>query len=204
MNRVIFCGIILAFTSIAAGPLVIRAQQTAQAAAPEFTISGNVKGLAESSSVYLTDVSNPGDTLAETIVKGGQFVLSGHVAEPNLFEVNFGGAGKKTPLFMGNDKISLSGSVVDLKSIKATGSPSNDDFLEFQGTFNPYFARLNTVIGMANSPTGAKNKDSLFRVYKKLADSVQNDLDRYIQKKRSSYVSAFVLVVLAQITEDVV
>ena len=188
----------------AALPLATRAQQTAQAAEPEFVITGNIKGLAESSSVFITDVSNPTDTVAETIVKGGQFVLSGHVAEPNLFEVNFGSAGKKTPLFMGNDKISLSGSVVDLKSIKATGSSSNDDFLAFQATFNPYFARLNAVIGKANSPDGAKNKDSLFREYKRLADTVQTDLDRYIQKRPSSYVSAFVLVVLAQITEDVV
>ena len=204
MNRKFFPGILLALSLLAVLPQVTLAQQTAQTAAPEFVITGNVKGLAENSSVFITDVSNPTDTLAETTVKAGQFILSGRVAEPNLFEVNFGSAQKKTPLFMGNDKINLSGAVEDLKSLKVTGSPSHNDFLEFQATFNPYFARLNSVIGLANSPEGAKSKDSLFRVYKKLTDTVMTSLDQYIQKKPSSYVSAFVLVVLAQVSEDVV
>jgi thiol-disulfide isomerase/thioredoxin len=168
-----------------------------------FVITGKVQGLAENSVVFVTDVTNPTDTLAETTVKAGQFVLSGRVAEPNLFEVNFGSAQKKTPLFMGNDKISLAGSVGDLKSLKAMGSSSNDDFMQFQAKFNPYFARMNSVIGLANSPAGAKSKDSLFRVYKKVSDTVQTALDKYIEKRPSSYVSAFVLVVLAQVTDDV-
>jgi len=206
MNYKFFAGIFMAL------PLLALAQETATPVvkgtvspsdSATFAINGNVKGLTESSTVYLTEVSNPTDTVAVTIVKNGQFVLSGHVYEPNLFEVNFGSAQKKTPLFMGNDKISLSGAVADLKSIRATGSSSHSDFLEFQATFNPYFARLNSVIGLANSPEGAKNKDSLFRVYKKLTDTVLTDLDRYITKKPSSYVSAFVLVVLSQVSEDV-
>ena len=206
MKYKFFAGIFMAL------PLLALAQESAtpvgngtvsSSDSAVFAITGNVKGLTESSTVYLTDVSNPTDTVAVTTVKNGQFVLSGHVYEPNLFEVNFGSAQKKTPLFMGNDKISLSGSVADLKSIKATGSSSHADFLEFQAKFNPYFARLNSVIGLANSPEGAKSKDSLFRVYKKLADTVQIALDQYIKKKPSSYVSAFVLVVLSQVSEDV-
>ena len=194
---IFFSGVLLAL------PLFSSAQGAA-ASASQFTITGNVKGLAENSVVFVTDVSNPGDTLAETVVKGGQFVLSGHVSEPNLFEVNFGDAKKKAPLFMGNDKMSMAGSVDDIKGMKTTGSPSNDDFMEFQGFFNPYFARINAVIGLANSPEGAKSKDSLFRVYKKLADTVQTALDQFIQKKHSSYVAPFVLVVLNQLSDDVV
>jgi peroxiredoxin len=202
---VFFSGVLLAL------PLLPLAQETTTPIlkgtvyppnTQKFTITGNVKGLAENSAVFVTDVSNPGDTLAETIAKGGQFVLSGHVAEPNLFEVNFGDAKKKAPLFMGNDKMSMVGSVADIKGLKTTGSSSNDDFVEFQGMFNPYFARINSVIGLANSPEGAKSKDSLFRVYKKLADTVQTALDQYIEKKHSSFVAPFVLVVLNQISED--
>src|ERR1700743_221716 len=173
------------------------------ASGSKFTITGHIKGLPENSAVFVTDVSNPTDTLAASTVKEGQFLLNGHVSEPNLFEVNFGGAKKKVPLFMGNDKINMDGSIDDLKDIKADGSSSNDDFVQFQTVFNPYFARLNTLMGLTNSPEGAKNRDSLFRVYKKLTDTIFTVLDDFIKKRPNSYVSPFTLIVVNQLTEDV-
>src|SRR5258708_120272 len=73
----------------------------------KFTNTGNVKGGTEKSRVSLTDASNPTDTVAESRVKDGQFVLNGHVSEPNLYELNFDAVKKKAPLFMGNDKMSV-------------------------------------------------------------------------------------------------
>lgn len=183
-------------------PLLIQAQQVKQS---QFHLSGHVTGLAESSPVFITDAGDPTDTLAAAKVKGGAFVLSGHVDEPKLCEINFGSVAKKAPLFLGNDPaISMNGSVGDLKDLKTTGSPSQDDFQEFQTSFAPYFLRLNSLVQMANSPEGVLKKDSLFRVYKRLTDTVQGVLDHFIATKKSSYVSPFVLVALGQLSEDVV
>lgn len=180
-------------------PLATTAQEARDT---QFVITGTVKGLEDNSKVFITDVSNPTDTVATAVVKTGQFVLNGHVQEPNIYEVNFGSAKKKAPLFMGNDKILLSGTVEDLKGLSAKGSSSQDDFMEFQNTFNPYFARLNAVMQLANSPEGQSRKDSLHEVYKKIADTVQLQLDGFIAKKKSSFVSPFVLLVLNQLIED--
>jgi peroxiredoxin len=203
----LFFGVLLAL------PMVGLAQNTkisakTSAAAPaggenQFAITGTVKGATENSRVSLTDASNPTDTVAEARVKGGQFVLSGHVSEPNLYELNFDAVKKKAPLFMGNDKMSVSGSTEDMKELKVSGSSSNDDFVAFQTLFNPYFARLNALMTTANSPAGAAIKDSLFRQYKKLTDSIFVVIDGFIEKKKSSYVAPFVLVVVNQLTEDV-
>jgi len=189
----------LLLAAILAVPVFGLAQN---ATGPQFKITGHIKGLPDNSAVFITDVSNPTDTVASTTVKAGQFVLSGHVSEPNLYEVNYGFAKKKEPLFLGNDKMTLDGSVDDLKEVKTAGSPSNDDFVQFQTLFNPYFARLNVVMGLANSPDGAKSKDSLFRVYKKLTDTIFTVLDGFIGQHRASYVCPFVLVVVNQLTED--
>src|ERR1700761_3611574 len=124
----LFFGVLLAL------PVVSVAQQ---AGTPQFTLKGKVQGLPENSRVALTDGSNPTDTVAEAHVKNGEFVLKGHVSEPNLYEINFDAAKKKTPLFMGDDKIQLSGDVENLAALKATGSPSNDDFVAFQTEFTP-------------------------------------------------------------------
>src|ERR1700733_12390102 len=129
----LFFGVLLAL------PMVGLAQGAAAPSqggvAPSFTIAGDVKGLAENSKVSVTDVSNPTDTVASTMVKEGKFVLSGHVTEPNLYEINFDAAKKKVPLFMGNDHIMVSGNVDDLAALKSTGWPSNDDFVVFPATF---------------------------------------------------------------------
>jgi thiol-disulfide isomerase/thioredoxin len=184
--------------------LVLPAMGWAQTGgAPQFTITGEVKGLTEGSAVFLTDASNPTDTLAATHVKDGQFVLIGHVSEPNLYELNFDAVKKKTPLFMGNDKMRVSGNTDNLVHLNTTGSSTNDDFMEFQTLFTPYFNRLNSVITLANSAAGAGGKDSLFHSYKKLTDTIFVVLDDFIRKRPSSYVSAFVLVVVNQLSQDV-
>jgi thiol-disulfide isomerase/thioredoxin len=169
-----------------------------------FTITGKVDGLKEGSKVAITDVNNPGDTLARATVKGGQFVLNGHVKEPNLYEINFETVQKKTPLFIGNDRMSIQGSADSLGSLKTTGSPSNADFMEFQTRFNPYFTRLSGLAATINAAGGHISRaDPLFQHYKLLTDTIFSVLDQFIREKPDSYVSAFVLVVVNQLTEDV-
>ena len=187
---------------MAAMPLFGLAQQAAE---PHFVISGQVSGVPDNTGVFIADVSNPTDTVAYGIIKGGTFSLAGHVSEPNIYEVNFIAAGKKVPLFIGNDKMSLSGTIEDLKGIKVTGSPSNDDFMEFQATFNPYFEKLNNVmkIMQSHTPEAAAKQDSLTKVFHGLTDAVFKELDGFIQRKPNSYVSAFALIVVNQLTEDV-
>jgi thiol-disulfide isomerase/thioredoxin len=181
-------------------PLIGLGQGTGEG----FVISGHVAGLADHSKVFLTDVNNPTDTLAQTHATGGEFVLKGHLSEPNMYELNFNSAQKKAPLFIGNDKIQVSGSVADVRSLAVTGSPSNDDFLAFQRVFNPYFAHLNMLLKTVNSAGNGPRADSLERVYKLVVDTVEMNLDRFLADRRSSYVSPFVLIVLSQLSDDVV
>jgi len=49
---------------------------------------------------------------------------------------------------------------------------------------------------LANSPAGAKNKDSLFKGIQKVADTIMVKGRSFISKQEVSYVSSFVLVVL--------
>ncbi|HXD76482.1 MAG TPA: TlpA disulfide reductase family protein [Puia sp.] len=193
------------FFAIALGVLQVPLSGAAQhpAAGTGLTISGAVAGLPDHSGVCITDVSNPTDTVATAEVRDGNFTLTGHLSEPNLYELNFLAQKKKLPLFIGNDNIKVSGTIEDLKSIRVTGSRSNDDFMEFQAIFNPYFARLNVVMGMMRSPGGGGKQDSLLKVYKGLTDTIFQQLDGFIGRKPDSYVSAFVLIVVNQLTEDV-
>jgi len=180
-------------------PLVTLGQEKKDA---QFIMTGDIKGLAENAPVFLTNASNPADTVASDHAKGGHFVLKGHVGEPNIFELNLGSAKNKTAFFIGNDKMAVTGAQDDLKGLKVTGSPSQDDYTQFVTDFTPYFTRINGIMQIANSPEGAKSRDSLHNVYKKVADSTLMQLDQFVAAKKSSYVSAFALAVLNQLSED--
>jgi thiol-disulfide isomerase/thioredoxin len=196
----LFFGVLLAL------PGVCFAQHggLAQAGTPQFSMTGHVHGLTENSRVALTDGSNPTDTVAQGLVKNGVFVLKGHISEPNLYELNFDAVKKKTALFIGNDQMQVSGDVENLAALKVAGSPSNDDFTSFQSTFNPYFSELNAIVARGNTPAGMSIRDSLTRSIKRISDSIFLTLDQFIKQRPNSYVSPFVLVVVHQLTEDVV
>jgi thiol-disulfide isomerase/thioredoxin len=182
-------------------PLFSMAQNGGE---PRFVINGRVAGVPDSSMVCVTEeTSSQVDTLSYAVVKGGAFVLAGHVSEPNFYFVNFLAARKKIPLFIGNDKMSMSGAIEDMNGIKVTGSPSSDDFTEFQTTFNSVFNRLNAVMMELRSPEGASKQDSLYRERNNLIDTIIVAMDRFVQRKPNSYVSAFGLYLVNQLTEDV-
>jgi peroxiredoxin len=188
------------FLIITLFPLFVSAQNANQ---PQLLIQGNIKGLADKSEVFLTNMNNTADTVVRGIVEGGKFFLAGHVPEPNLYEINFVAVKKKAPLFIGNDAIQLSGDVNDLKELKVTGSPTNDDFVEFQKIFNPYMVELNGMGQTINATPFGGSRDSLIAAYKKVITEIEGAEDQFLVQKKSSFVSPFMLVVLMQLSDDI-
>jgi peroxiredoxin len=129
--------------------------------------------------------------------------LNGPIGEPNIYLLNFGGAGKKVPVFMGADRMSVDGSVDNLQELQFKGSPSQDDFIDLQKNFNAYIFRLNAIMTQGQSPEGAIHRDSLIKAYKLTVDSIQIGLDKFIVTRKTSYVSSYILLALNQLTEDV-
>jgi peroxiredoxin len=177
--------------------------QAQQQKSAGFRIEGHVKGISEKSTVTMTDANKPTDTIARCTVRGGIFILTGHVAEPNLFVLNYGSAKKKSTVFIGNESVTMNGDIEDLSAIQVKGSPSETDFLSFEKIFNPYFAQINQLSQMANSPEAVLKKDSLGDAYQVAVMSIQVKVDSFIQQRKSSYVSPFLLVVVNQLSDDV-
>jgi thiol-disulfide isomerase/thioredoxin len=181
-------------------PVALTAQEKKN---PGFKITGKIKGLGEKSKIFLMDANNPSDTIAKAQVKAGIFVLTGHIPEANLFEVDFTASKKKSLVFMGNEQVKMEGNIADIKSIQFEGSPTQEVFLDFQKTFNPYFARLNGLAQLSNSPAGSGKGDSISREYAATVAKVQSVLDQFLQTRENSSVSAFILVAVSQLSEDV-
>ncbi len=177
------------------------AQQPKQAG---FRIEGHLTGLPDNSVVSLSDANKPTDTLARANVKAGVFILTGRVNEPNLFVLNYLGIKKKSSLFIGNEPVKMTGSADLLSAVQITGSTTETDFLAFEKMFNQPFARLNQLSQMANAPGSSNEKrDSVGEAYQQVAMQIQMKVDSFLQNRKSSYVSPFLLVVTNQLSDDV-
>ena len=167
-----------------------------------FVIKGSIEGVAEKSIVTLNDLNNPGDTVARAEVKNGSFVLEGKIAEPNLYQLNFNSAQKKSIVFLSNDVISLKGNIQNVQKLDVSGSSVQKDFQDFQNTFNPSFQKLNEMNQQISARPDFQRNDSMMRTYMSLLQKIKADVDAFVSNKRSSPVAPFVLVVTNELEQD--
>jgi peroxiredoxin len=166
----------------------------------QLTINGKVTGLKEQSMVYLVDVNTPTDTLAKTRVKNGQFVLQGSLREATMVNLGFVDSKKKALMFLDNGAISVSGDLNDVQKLKVTGSATQRDYEAFQDIFTPLFEKYTAINKQANA-TGLT--DSLQIQSARVAMSIQEKIDIFLQQHPASAVSPFLLLVTSQLQEDV-
>jgi peroxiredoxin len=167
-----------------------------------FEIMGTITGLPENSRVTLTNLNKQTDTLARAVVNNGTFVLKGKVEEPNLYQLNMDGASKKAVLFMGNEKTTIKGSIESTQQLEVNGSAVHKDFQEMQAIFNPLMQKLMDINRRIQSTPGIQRTDSLFTDYQKQYDLVVTAIDRFVTSKKSSPLSAFLLVITRELEQD--
>jgi peroxiredoxin len=173
-----------------------------------FVITGKITGLADSSDVKLIN-NNTKVELAKTKAIKGHFTLKGSVPEAELYSLQMGkptAANNNQPptyfLYLDNSKINITGDTKKVEKFKVTGSPSHNDFLDFQTRFDPLFKDINAVATQINSMQPSPKRDSLLSVYYRVKDSIDKEVNKFITQKPHSMVSPFVLFVTAQLNED--
>jgi peroxiredoxin len=167
-----------------------------------FVITGTVTGLAENSRVSLVDLNKPTDTLARGLVKKGTFVLKGSIAEPNLHQLNFDVAGKKSVMFIGNENITVNGNIENIQQFTVKGSVANNDFNDFQKIFNPLFQKLTALNQKLYATPNQQPNDSLLAIYKQTYDATIVAIEKFVTDKKTSPVTPFMLVVTRELEQD--
>ena len=165
-----------------------------------FTINGNMVGFEDGTEVKLED-QNTGVQVAAAKFLKGKFTLKGKLAEPTLCWLKITGD-EQQYIYVENKTIAVTGIKPIKTNYKVTGSQSNNDFNDFQRSFNPLILRLQTIVGTVNATQYGPQRDSMMLIYNKIQDTIQKNIDIYIDKHLSSYVSPFVLFVTTQFYED--
>ncbi len=165
-----------------------------------FVINGTFSGVTDHSKVSLLDANNPSDTIDVSAVTHGKFLLKGELPEPGLYYLNFGGPQKSGLLFLDNSRVLVKGDLGDLNNIKVEGSASHHDFETFQKEFTPLMERMNAIRKQA-AVRGMT--DSLKAESAKASAGLSGQVEKFISGRKSSFVSPFVLLVTAQLPDNV-
>jgi peroxiredoxin len=165
-----------------------------------FTITGNMVGFKDSTEVKLED-QNTGVQIASGKILKGKFTLKGKLAEPTLCWLKIAGD-QDQYIYVENRTISVTGIKPIKTNYKVTGSQSHNDFMDFQKSFNPVIVRLQTIVPVINSTPYGPQRDSMILIYNGILDTIQQNIDGYIDKHRSSFVSPFILFVTTQFYDN--
>lgn len=158
----------------------------------KYFIQGNIKGLKDSTLVFLVNTSN-GSTIAQDYAFGGKFKLSGKVDNADIYQVNFIGNKTPTDVFMANDSVVITGDAVNLKSLFVKGGQLQRDYAYYNKSFDPYKKKLGELVPKINAQKPGVKKDSLIKLFMNCKAEVVQQVGKYISEKPASPVSAFVL-----------
>ncbi|RYG32253.1 MAG: AhpC/TSA family protein [Chitinophagaceae bacterium] len=181
------------------GVLILCLLPVAAFAQNKLVVKGKLKGLKDSTLVYITDLNNPTDTIAQAVAKKGRFQMRGELKEPTLVSMSLG-ADKPLMTFLGNSTVRITGKAGEVEKLNISGSSSHKDFVAFQKVFDPLFKQLMMINQQLQ--TGQRS-DSLMAAVEKQRDTIQREIDKFVDRHTSSPVSAFLLAATFQLNDDV-
>ena len=119
-----------------------------------------------------------------------------------MVQLNFHDIQKKSLLFIGNEKISVTGDASSIQNVSVKGSVTHSDFIEFQNAFNPLVQKMSDLNQKISSKPEIKRDDTLMIQYASNFDRIKKTIDDFISNKKNSPVTPFVLLVTSEIDQD--
>ena len=166
-----------------------------------FSVKGNIKGLKDSTLVYLVRTVD-GATIAQDYAYHGEFSLGGKLEVADIYQLTFSGTKEVVEIFMSNENILLNGDAAHIPSSIVTGSSLNIDFVNYNRQFNPLREKITNVVEKINAQKDLKKRDSLIKLFIQYKLAVIQQVDRFIKEKPGSPVSAFVLYAVNPLYEQ--
>jgi peroxiredoxin len=181
-----------------------------------FVITGEIEGVAPGAVVRLVNANTSTEIAAGNITestvkvkekgqvvmkKKTQFVLKGNLTEPELGMLYVDDL-KGFTIFVENKPISVSGKKADIAKWIVKGSTSHNDFKEFENIFTPLALELNTTAAAINTMIPGPDRDAKMNIYKGVQQRIQDRLDDFVKRYKSSYVTPFVLIVMMNFNND--
>lgn len=192
------------FLAILFFPCFVFAQNSNNSTtAGDFTISGTVKGLPDSTMVFLARPGQSGDLLATTYSKNGKFNLFGKVADADLYQLSFIGYPETAEVFLTPANLTVAGDVKTLKKALITGSAAQQDYRLYSSKFDALKERLSQLVATINKTSEGNRRDSLIKTFEKTKLKVLEQVDEFVKTKPASPVTPFIIYVTSPVSGDI-
>lgn len=166
-----------------------------------YTIKGIFKGMPDKTELVLKNEEVSPEPLATFVSKGDQFQVAGKLKEPGLYQLAAKNGQQKMFIFLDASTIAIEGDFAVIQNAKVTGSKTHDDFVVFNNTFNPLFAKLSSYAQQLNQHPKTENAP-LKKNYADVVAEVSKQTDKFIGEHPASPVAPFVLLVMMQLNDD--
>ena len=181
-------------------PIFSIAQKSATS---NFVINGTIKGLPDSTLVFLGRPGNPSDMLATSYSNKGKFTIFGNIAEADIYQLNYIGQSDQTDIFISPAKYTVTGDIKLLKKASITGSVDHTDYVACNTMFEPIKEKLNNIVQSINQTPNGPKRDSMIGVFEKYKLKVITNVEAIAKAKPSSPVSAYMMFVTSGLSQDV-
>jgi peroxiredoxin len=150
-----------------------------------FVITGKVSDYPDGTIVDFLNGNN-GMPEQTTKVAGGTFSFTGKLEFPDFKLISFDKAAPYIPLFLDNSKVSINATKGELEKAVVKGSPTHDDFTEYNRITKPYEKLFTT--DEPKDPAAVKK--------------VTSELETFIGKKPNSYVTPLAIFRINQMNDN--
>ncbi len=174
----------------------------AQNASQSFVINGKISGLPNGEVTINVAMQNDQHTIASGTATNGVFTMKGSIPEPGLYTLVLPGQ-KPLNIFLENHTITITGTQQDIQNLKVEGSSSNNDLVQFNKEFDPFFQSLNALAVNIKKENNEKKRNELISQYNVVSKNLDAQLGTFVAAHRSSYTSLLVLGELRQLTPDI-
>ncbi len=166
-----------------------------------FTVKGNLKGLKDSTLVFLQNVE--GNMIAQDYARNGKFSLAGKSDDANFFQLGLIGTQETTEIFLANENLVVTGDVKNLKGATFSGGVYQADYKSYVRGFLPINDKLGMLVAQINAEKQAsKKKDSLIAIFNDNRNKLKSFTDNFLREKATSPVSAFILYQFAKLYDE--
>ncbi|MDB5246731.1 MAG: AhpC/TSA family protein [Segetibacter sp.] len=185
-------------------PVFSIAQTTIQPTfAGDFLINGTIKGLPDSTMVFLAHPGQPSNILATSYSQKGKFSLFGKVSDGDIYQLSFIGFPDQYDVFLTPTQLTIAGDVKFLKKLVVTGSVAQQDYQLYNAKFEPLKEKLNKLVATINKTEEGRKRDSMINVFEKHKQKVLEQVELFAKSKPASPVSPFIIYVTSPISNDI-
>ncbi|MEI6048047.1 MAG: redoxin domain-containing protein [Bacteroidota bacterium] len=177
--------------------ITITALLTACSSKPKYVVKGKIEG-SDSITFYIQKrEAGKVITIDSAVSKKGSFTIKGGAVDyPQLVQLVAGKTKKRTPFYIENSEITITGKLDSLFNAKITGSKTQDEYQSFVDSNKPLSESYSKTY---NEYQAAKQTGNTTRVaeIEKQADSIQKEMTNlqknFVKNNPASYVSPSIL-----------